>query len=128
MRITPQTKAVLKRLQEVGHATNLELLSALTPQFPDISATTIHRITKRLVGEGQISMLISPYDGSVILDANARPHYHFVCQACGKVKDIQLTSATIDDLQIAAGVALRTDNVIITGIKADCPALQQATV
>lgn len=121
MRITPQTKAVMKHLQEVGHATNLELLNALIPQFPDISATTIHRITKRLVGEGRISMLLSPHDGSAILDANATPHYHFVCQACGKVKDIQLDPAIISDLQLAAGVALRTDNIIITGIKADCP-------
>lgn len=119
--MTPQTKATLQELKTRRHASNLELLTALQPTFPDISATTIHRITKRLVDEKQISMFMSPHDGSMLLDANPVPHYHFICQACGKVRDIDLSVAIIDEIKKAAGISFRSESLIITGIKADCP-------
>lgn len=121
MRMTPQTQAVMQELQKRGHASNLELLETLRGAFSDLSATTVHRITKRLVAESQISMLRSPLDGTVLLDANPKPHYHFACQPCGKVQDIQLSGKLIDELQQVVGQQILHDTLIVTGTKIACP-------
>lgn len=121
MRMTPQTQAVKQELQKRGHASNLELLEALRNMFSDLSATTVHRITKRLVAEKQIGMLRSPLDGTTLLDANPAPHYHFACQPCGKVQDIQLSNSVVSELQTAVGQQILHDTLIVTGIKINCP-------
>jgi Fur family transcriptional regulator, peroxide stress response regulator len=121
MRMTPQTQAVIQELQKRGHASNLELLKALHNTFSDLSATTVHRITKRLVAEKQIGILRSPLDGTALLDANAAPHYHFACQPCGKVQDIQLSKSVVSELQEAVGHQIMQDTLVVTGIKTNCP-------
>lgn len=125
MRTTPQTTAVIEALKHFGHATNATLLSAIQEEFPDISATTVHRITKRLVDEKRIGQLRSPLDGSMLFDANPSPHYHFGCQPCGQVHDIELSPAVVAEIQEAVGKKLLTDTLSIIGVRADCPRLQK---
>ena len=114
-------QAVLQELKERGHASNLELVEALRNIFGDLSATTVHRITKRLVAEKRIGMLRSPLDGATLLDANPAPHFHFACQPCGKVQDIQLSNHVVNELQRAVGQQILHDSLIVTGIKVSCP-------
>lgn len=121
MRMTPQTQAVIGELHKRGHASNSELLEALRDLFSDLTATTVHRITKRLVAENQIGMLRSPLDGTTLLDSNPKPHYHFACQPCGKVQDIQLSQSIVAELQETIGQPILQDTLIITGIRVNCP-------
>lgn len=121
MRITPQTTAVLEALTQLEHATNAALLTAVKSQFPELSATTIHRITKRLVQEKRIGQLRSPLDGTFLFDANPVAHYHFGCWPCGKVQDIKLSTGVIAELQTAIGKDILTDSFAIIGINATCP-------
>lgn len=128
MRKTMQTQTVLEILTKLGHATNARLLEVVQADFPDISATTVHRITKRLVQERLIGVTRSPLDGSAMLDINPLPHYHFACQPCGKVEDIQLTNELIDSLQKAVGAQIEHDALVISGIKSMCPHYKRPTI
>jgi len=119
--MTLQTHAVIAALQARQHATNVQLLADVTRQFPDISATTVHRITKRLVEDKVIGQLRSPLDGSAMLDANPKPHYHFACQPCGAVRDITLPLEVLQGIERAVGEDILKDSLVINGVTSACP-------
>lgn len=57
--------------------------------IPNISLGTVYRNLSQLSERGEILRL--PCDGKVDhFDADIRPHYHFICNSCGCVKDITL--------------------------------------
>ena len=89
LRMTYQTKLVLEAARQMGHGTNADILVYARQNIPEISATTVHRITGRLIKHG-ILRYGPEINGSRIIDANATPHDHFVCKECSGVKDIFL--------------------------------------
>jgi Fe2+ or Zn2+ uptake regulation protein len=92
---TRQTKyatAVVKVLQDLKHATNAELHQRLQLLYPEVSATTIHRVTARLKQQGEIGCAPKPADGSERYDISAQPHHHFMCAQCSAVCDVPETA------------------------------------
>lgn len=89
-RTTKYVTSVMELMREVGHATNAELLSMLRKKYPTLSATTIHRVTARLLDHGELQLGPSAHDGSMRYDVNTEPHDHFVCAQCGLVRDARL--------------------------------------
>ncbi len=93
-RTTKYVTEVKKTLAANGHASNALLLKKLQETYPELSATTVHRITARLSERGEIGIAPNLPNGAVRYDANTRPHDHFVCDLCGRLKDIDIA----DDL------------------------------
>lgn len=93
--ITPrQTRyatAITKALAVRGHATNAELLTDIREEFPEVSITTVHRVTTRLKDRSIIGAAPSTASGAERFDANPMPHHHFMCSRCGGVCDIPQT-------------------------------------
>ncbi len=89
-RITKYIVAVKAFTEKAGHATNAELLTALQRAFPNLSATTIHRITSRLVERGELLLAPAGQDNVLRFDANTIPHDHFMCMKCGLLRDANL--------------------------------------
>jgi Fur family transcriptional regulator, peroxide stress response regulator len=79
--------AIEEALQRLSHATNAQLLAALREVYPELSATTIHRATARLMARGKISVAPPALDGAVRYDVTTTPHDHFVCSRCGLLRD-----------------------------------------
>jgi len=98
-RSTKYCLAIKDRLEAVGHATNAELLCYLRDFFPDLSATTVHRVTARLLLRGEISIAPAKYEGSMCYDSNIVPHDHFKCSSCGLLKDIDIKDRIISILE-----------------------------
>lgn len=90
-RETRYTNAVRQVMDEFGHVTNAELVAVLRKDFPDISATTVHRVTARLYAVGELGVGPKTVEGAVRYDANTSDHDHFVCEICGGVKDITVS-------------------------------------
>ncbi len=65
--------------------------------IPNISLGTVYRNLSQLSERGDILRL--PCDGKMDhFDADTRPHYHFICNQCGCVKDIDLPyNQTLDE-------------------------------
>ena len=119
LRMTHQTKAVLNAAQALGHATNSDILAAVRETLPDLSATTVHRITTRLITAGLLSY--GPeLRGSKIVDANTNRHDHFICEACNGIKDITISDKSRRELQSQVDSLIMQSQLTITGDCANC--------
>jgi Fe2+ or Zn2+ uptake regulation protein len=119
MSTTIQSKAVMQALYTLGHATNQDLHEQVIKQLPSVSATTVHRITTRLIENKEIGY--APSNGkAVMLDAKSSPHDHFVCKGCGGMKDITLSNSVFKNIQEQLGKNIVENELVIYGICVDC--------
>lgn len=120
------TKYVIKLqqlLQQYGHSTNAQLLETLKVEYPSVSATTVHRVTTRLLARGVVALAPSGRDGAMRFDANTTPHDHFMCVWCGRLCDTVFSSVVRS--QIEAQVAAIDDcelsgSLTVSGVCGDC--------
>lgn len=89
-RTTKYVTAVLDIVRSTGHATNAEIWTTLRRTYPAVSATTVHRVTARLLDHGALTLGPVARDGSMRFDANVVTHDHFMCERCGLLKDAVL--------------------------------------
>lgn len=68
-------------------------------EFPNISLGTVYRNLSLLAELGDIQK-ISTGVGPDRFDGNAAPHYHFFCNECGRVIDLEMKG--IDHINIIA--------------------------
>lgn len=89
-RMTRQKKAILEILCGTkAHPPADWIYEQARKKLPDISLGTVYRNLKLLKYNGQIIELnygsgYSRYDG------NSNEHYHFVCEKCGQVFDVNM--------------------------------------
>ena len=102
-RTTKYTLAVRSLLNNVGHASNSEIHEALLSDFPNLSATTVHRITTRMYQRGEILIAPSRSDNALRYDSNATPHDHFLCMNCGILKDTNVEAKIKPILEATIG-------------------------
>ncbi len=89
-RTSKYIEAVRAHMHEVGHATNVDLLAVLRQHYPELSATTVHRITTRLLSRNELQMAPTGKENIMRFDVNLEPHDHFMCKRCGMLKDAHL--------------------------------------
>ncbi len=59
--------------------------------YPNISLGTVYRNLNLLAEQGEI-LKINCRDGSDRFDGNPNLHYHFICNECGQVIDLNMES------------------------------------
>lgn len=114
-RNTKYSEAIIEYLANAGHATNAGILAALRNDFPDLSATTIHRATARLAENGRIASAPNDDSGNLRYDANTAPHHHFACTCCQSLRDIQLPPETLAAIESQLGGCKLNGQLLITG-------------
>lgn len=120
-RTSKYTQATKAFLATKGHATNAAILRQLRQDFPDVSATTVHRITARLVQRGELAMAPPAPDNAQQFDANLAPHDHFVCQSCGRLRDAQLAPIVKPFIEQAIGSDCQiSGRLTISGVCKKC--------
>ncbi len=102
-RTTKYISEVRLLMSELGHATNSELHEKLQHKFPDLSSTTVHRITARMVERGELRMAPNSIENCMRFDANLLPHDHFACERCGLLRDANLGSIVRPEIEKAIG-------------------------
>jgi len=108
---TVQRERLLEMLRSTDtHPTAADLFEGLRGEFPRLSLGTVYRNLEVLVCEGTVEQVPSQ-SGVMRYDGNPQPHHHFVCDACGDIRDldIQLPSALTTRLQ--RRYKLRADRV-----------------
>lgn len=89
-RMTRQKKLILDILRRTNsHPTADWIYEQARKELPDISLGTVYRNLSVLKNAGEIMELnygstFSRYDG------NPKNHYHFVCEQCGRVLDVDM--------------------------------------
>ncbi len=120
-RSTKYTAAVHEYMQSAGHATNADVIDALRTSYPELSATTVHRITARMVERGELRLAPSGRENVMRFDANVAPHDHFICEHCGLIKDAILGDAARPMLEQAIGDGCSiSGNLTVFGICKHC--------
>ncbi len=67
-------------------------------EFPNISLGTVYRNLTLLSDMGEL-LRLRVGDGVDHFDATTTPHYHFICQECGSVSDLDLSDMqTINEI------------------------------
>jgi Fur family peroxide stress response transcriptional regulator len=71
------------------HPTANWIYSKLRKEFPDLSMGTVYRNIGVLIQQGLINRIDfgSTFDR---FDANTTPHYHFICERCDSIIDLEL--------------------------------------
>ena len=88
-RMTKQRKKILEVLKKTdSHPTADEIYEKVKEAIPNISLGTIYRNLNVLSEMGEIMIL--DYGSSYSrFDGNPENHYHFRCENCGKVFDVE---------------------------------------
>ncbi len=86
LKTTPQRLAILKELDNKGHASIEEIYETIKEMFPSISLATIYKNINALKEEGIISEICLHQKPKFEIDKS--PHAHFICKKCGNVEDI----------------------------------------
>jgi len=85
-----QRERILELLQSTeAHPTANWLYGKLRKEFPNLSLGTVYRNIGILIEQGLISRIAfgSTFDR---LDANMKPHYHFICENCDSIIDLAI--------------------------------------
>lgn len=79
-------KAYLKK--SIDHPTADMVYDNLKLIFPNISLGTVYRNLALLTELGEIRKIANS-NGPDRFDAESKPHYHFCCNSCGEILDIE---------------------------------------
>lgn len=82
------------------HPTAETVYMNIKKEFPSISLGTVYRNLALLSEIGEIQKL-STGIGPDRFDGNVEPHYHFICNCCGSVLDLDVDG--LDHINILAG-------------------------
>jgi Fur family peroxide stress response transcriptional regulator len=85
-----QRERILELLRSTdAHPTANWIYSKLRKDFPDLSMGTVYRNIGILIQQGLINKIDfgSTFDR---FDANIAPHYHFICEQCNAIIDLDL--------------------------------------
>lgn len=124
-RQTKYCDSIEKKLIELGHATNAELLYHLKKIYPDLSATTVHRATARLAARGVICVAPPAHDGSMRYDSNTKQHDHFLCTNCGKLRDADIKDKVIPILESEMDDCHISGRLTISGVCKNCKTMEK---
>lgn len=90
LRQSKQRSRILELLRSTeNHPTADWLYERLKKEFPRLSLGTVYRNLSTLIEQGQVKKIHygSTYDR---FEANVNPHYHLICNSCGKIKDFSM--------------------------------------
>lgn len=75
-------------MKRKDHPTADMVYLGLLDKFPNLSLGTVYRNLTLLSDTGEINRLRLG-DGVDHFDGNTIPHYHFICEKCGRVMDLE---------------------------------------
>ncbi|MFL5861783.1 MAG: Fur family transcriptional regulator [Solirubrobacteraceae bacterium] len=125
-RATPQRLVILRELRRRGrHATADDIRSAIRDELPGTSTPTVYAALELLVDLG-LARRIDAGAGAALYDARTEPHQHTVCRRCGRVDDLdyELDIGSLAQASAHAGFRVHAVEVVISGLCANCAALE----
>lgn len=94
-KFSKQRELILENVRNrCDHPTAETLYEDVKKEMPELGIATVYRNLAELCKEGIIIKVKSAM-GPDHYDANLNPHFHFLCESCGKVEDIFMESDLI---------------------------------
>jgi Fur family peroxide stress response transcriptional regulator len=110
LRKSRQREAILRRLKSTNiHPTAEWVYEQVKQEIPNISLGTVYRNLKSLNNDGEINEL--DYSGSVShYDGNTKNHYHFRCEGCDQIIDLEDPVDEVLNLKVARKTGFQVAN------------------
>ncbi|MFO7816025.1 MAG: transcriptional repressor [Halanaerobiales bacterium] len=122
-RMTKQRKTILKVLKNTdSHPTADSIYEEVKKEIPNISLGTVYRNLNLLAEKDKITVINYANDQSHY-DGNTENHYHFRCNDCGQVYDLELNLLDNNfDSQVEKHSDFKVDNhrLEFYGLCPDC--------
>ena len=120
--VTIQRRAVFAELSgRRDHPTADQVYDALRARLPGLSRTTVYRVLETLVEAG-FARKVHHTDAVVRFDPVVERHHHLVCEACGRLVD--LNDAAVPRVALPdtrrSGFRIRDYSVSFTGLCPKC--------
>jgi len=120
--MTIQRRTVFEELAgRRDHPTADQVYEAVQHRLPTLSRTTVYRVLETLVETGFARKVHHP-DAVVRFDPTTGRHHHLVCEACGRLVD--LDDAVVPKVRIPAangtGFRIRDYSVSFNGLCSSC--------
>lgn len=92
-------------LKHRTHPSVEEVYSALSPDMPTLSKTTVYNTLKLFTEQGAAQMLTID-EKNVCFDGDTSLHAHFLCKKCGKIYDLPMPEVVkeVADLEVDGNV------------------------
>src|SRR4030067_3023493 len=119
---TKQKQAILEVLTGTRSHPNAEwIYTQVKTKMPNISLETVYRTLRLMRDNGEILELFCG-GGSGRFDAETRHHYHFKCNGCGNIIDIdQPVNRELDgEMNQRTGLNIQYHTTDFYGISGDC--------
>lgn len=101
----PRIRVFQYLIERRSHPTADEIYSALAPQMPTLSRTTVYNTLDLFVRE-KIVRPLSIEENQKRYDADMTPHGHFRCRRCGRVFDFAvetLRASGLEEFEVLSG-------------------------
>ena len=116
---TFQRRRILEFLEaDKTHPTADAIYKAIVKEIETISKTTVYNTVHKLAEEGIIKCFKTK-DSEMHFDAMTEPHYHFVCNKCGKIYNAGLCCKNVLKYDID-GHKIEDIFICYSGICRDC--------
>ncbi|MDP6099808.1 MAG: transcriptional repressor [Dehalococcoidia bacterium] len=122
MRKTFQRQVILEELRVTkDHPRAAELYARVRHRIPTVSFGTVYRNLRMLRDQGLIQELTLGDEASR-WDGNYSLHYHFTCQNCGQVQDLEVEpdSRWEAKIECLTGLAINHHRAEFYGLCSDC--------
>ena len=116
-----QRQLILDSVAELNkHATAEQVYEHVSKKYPTISKATVYRNLSQMAEAGDL-LNIGNFRGSAHYDHNCHNHYHFICEECGNVFDIDIFFPEINDrINNMEDFEIRNHNLTYHGLCPDC--------
>ena len=120
-RNTVQQKLILDAVKELdNHATAEQVFEYVVRKHPSISKATVYRNLSQMAESGEL-VNIGCFYGATHYDHRCHEHFHFICEVCKKVFDVDgKFSDIIDKIEATNAFDIKSCNVSFSGLCRDC--------
>lgn len=121
MGYSKQREIILSALRSTrSHPTANEIYERVRKTDSKISLGTVYRNLALLSEQGVILRIDTEHE-SVHYDGFTHPHYHFVCNCCGKVYDLSLKPLSAEhEVEEELGCTVSSHTMVFYGKCKDC--------
>lgn len=119
-RNTVQKTMIIQALHGLNHPSAENIYDLIVRDYPSISKATVYRHLASLSQEGEI-VSVKTSTGEVHFDHTTSPHYHFQCNKCRGVFDIEIPyQSQLNTVQGANGFKIENHTLLFTGMCPHC--------
>ncbi len=122
VRNTIQRKLILQTVRQMtNHPTADEIYKKVVLSHPHISRATVYRNLTVLSDAGEI-LRVSHLNAADRFDFTVKPHYHFRCEECDSVFDVEIPydETLLDRVQNPDGFEFKGCEITFFGVCSSC--------